>query len=301
MRRLPLLISCCLLSGYLLSAAPLWAAEVLLSGADDSSTLRAFSRVLGELRPQDQVHFVPLAQLPAPGTLPRDTRLILFGSQALNWRLAEPQGPPTLILRVSRVQAQQLLGDARPNHLSLLWSDPAPARQLRLARLIFPAAKRIGVLHDQHSDFMFDELRLAATALGLEVIDQLWTDTRDTRPVLALLNRSDLLLGLNDQDFYTPQTSKSLLLTSYAQQRALLGPSASFVKAGSLASSYSDRADWLATLDTLLDQTPSSWPRTLYPIYFKVLGNHPVARALGIELADDAELTRQLAEGENIP
>ncbi len=56
-----------MLSGCLLLAAPLWVAEVVLS------------RGLGEL---------PLAQLPAPGILPPDTRLVLFDSRALGIKLA---------------------------------------------------------------------------------------------------------------------------------------------------------------------------------------------------------------------
>jgi len=294
MRRL-LLLAC-----SLLLASPLRAAEVLLS-AEDSPAARAFSAALGERRPQDRVSFRPLGELPAPGALPADTRLILLGEAALQWRLSDREGPPALVLRVSRVQAQQLFGEARPAPLSLLWSDPAPARQLRLVRLLLPQAKRIGVLYNSHSAFLLDELRQAAAPLGLQIVDRAWSEPRDNRPLQSLLERSDLLLGLDDPDLYNPQTIKSLLLTSYAQQRALFGPAAGFVKAGSLASSYSDQADWLATLDYLLDQPPASWPRTLYPPHFKVLGNRQVARALGIELADDAELARQLAEGEPIP
>ena len=68
--------------------------------------------------------------------------------------------------------------------------------------------------------------------------------------------------------------------------------------AGSLASSYSDQDDWLNSLDLLLDQPVQSWPSAAYPRHFKVLGNHQVARALAIEMADDATLTQQVAEGE---
>lgn len=105
------------------------------------------------------------------------------------------------------------------------------------------------------------------------------------------------LLG-GDKQLYNSQSIKSLLLGSYAKNRALLGPTAAFVKAGSLASSYSDQEDWLDTLDELLGQAPRHWPLSLYPGHFKVLGNRQVARSLGIDLASDADLGRRLAEGE---
>ena len=287
------LLLCCLLGSL-----PLPAAEIILGSAEDSPALRAFSAALAQRRPQDRVQFRPLGQLPSPADIPADTRLILLGPQALDWRLGAAQGPPTLVLRVSQVHARERLGASRPADLSLLWSEPAPARQLRLARLLLPQAKRIGVLYDGHSEFLLDELRQAAAPLGLEIVGQAWPDSRDNRPVLALLRRSDLLLGVNDADLYNPRTAKNLLLTSYAQQRALIGPGAAFVRAGSLASSYSDQADWLASLDQLLDQPPAHWPSSAYPTHFKVLGNRQVARALAIELVDDASLARQVAEGE---
>ncbi|SDG26945.1 hypothetical protein SAMN05216603_10165 [Pseudomonas benzenivorans] len=287
------LLLCCLLGSL-----PLPAADIILGSAEDSPAIRAFSAALAQRRPQDRVQFQPLGQLPSPADIPADTRLILLGPQALDWRLGAAQGPPTLVLRVSQVHARKRLGASRPADLTLLWSEPAPARQLRLARVLLPQARRIGVLYDGHSEFLLDELRQAAAPLGLEIVGQAWPDSRDNRPVLALLRRSDLLLGVDDADLYNPRTAKNLLLTSYAQQRALIGPGAAFVRAGSLASSYSDQADWLASLDQLLDQPPAHWPSSAYPTHFKVLGNRQVARALAIELVDDASLARQVAEGE---
>lgn len=287
-----------LMLACLLCVRPALAAQIILSSAEDNSAIRAFSTALAERRPQDTVIFRPLAELLTPTALPENSRLILLGPQALDWRLSSDKGPPTLVLRISKVQARERLGSSRPPRLSLIWSDPSPARQLRLVRALLPQAKRVGVLVDEHSVFLLDELQRAAAPLGLQIVSQAWPDRLDNRPLLALLQRSDLLLGLNDEDLFSPQTAKNLLLTSYGQQRAMIGPSASFVRAGSLASVYSDQTDWLASLDLWLDQSPAGWPRSAYPAHFKVLGNRQVARALAIELADDISLTQQLAEGE---
>lgn len=276
-----------------------WAAQVLLSGAEDSPTVKAFTAALAQRRPEDVVRFVTFDQLPTPSELPADTRLILLDLDSLNWRLKDNQGPPTLVLRISRVQAHQRLGETRPPHLSLLWSDPPLLRQLRLAQRLLPHAKRIGVLYDHHSEFLFDELLDTAKTLGLQVIGQPWPRTDDSRPLQTLLKHSDMLLGLDDPDLYNPKTVKNLLLSSYAQQQPLLGPTAGFVKVGSLASTYSDQNDWLAILDDLLDQPPARWPRAVYPKRFKVLSNRQVAHSLGIEQIDDSAIAAQLAEGES--
>jgi ABC-type uncharacterized transport system substrate-binding protein len=172
---------------------------------------------------------------------------------------------------------------------------------LRLTRLILPQARRIGVLYDSHSEFLLNELREAALGLGLEVVTERWDNINDSRPLQALLKNCDVLLGLDDPDLYNPKTAKNLLLSSYSRQLALVGPNAAFVKAGSLASTYSDQSDWLQVLDEVLDLPPPSWPRALYPQHFKVLSNPQVARSLGIEQVNETSVATQLAEGESRP
>jgi len=280
-----------------------WASEILLTASQDSPSVEQFVHALRERRPNDNVRFVPVDELGRPAKLDPAIRLILLDSASLEWRLTENPGPPALALRVSRVQAEKRLGKLRPPYLSLLWSDPPLDRQLRLTRYLLPQARRIGVLYGQHSQFLLEELRRAAQPMGLEIVAQAWPDLRDSRPLQTLLQNSDVLLGIDDPQLYSPKTAKNLLLSSYARQMALIGPTAGFVRAGSLASTLSDQDDWLAVLDRLLDQSPGKWPRALYPKHFHVVGNQQVARALGVETIDPlaAAQALALAEGERRP
>ncbi|MBV4490722.1 ABC transporter substrate-binding protein [Pseudomonas oryzicola] len=280
---------------------PLSASEIVLVGAEDQPGIRSFVAALESRRPHDHVHFQTTADLPRPGLLKSDLRLILLDNAALEWRLGENAGPPALAMRVSRVQAAQRLGKSLPAFLTLLWSDPPLGRQLRLARYLLPQAQRIGVLYGEHSGFLLEELRLAARPLGLEIIAQDWPDPRDSRPLQHLLANSDVLLGLDDPDLYNSKTAKNLLLSSYGRQMALIGPNAGFVRAGALASTFSDQDDWLAVLEQLLDQPPARWPRSLYPARYGVSGNQQVARALGLEPIDPNAAAQALAEGEPTP
>jgi hypothetical protein len=296
-----LLAMLCLLVSAGLASLSANAADILLTGAEDSAGVRTFTQALRELRPADRVRFRPLADMPQPGQLPGDTRLILLDLPSLDWRLQDARGPATLVLRISRLQARQYLGDSLPPHLSLLWSDPPLERQLRLIRILLPQVRRIGVLYDHHSEFLLKDLRLAAKPLGLELVTERWENTHDSRPLQTLLQNSDVLLGLDDPDLYNPKTAKNLLLSSYSRQLALIGPNAGFVRAGSLASTYSDQSDWLAILDNLLDQPPASWPRAYYPPHFKVSSNPQVARSLGMEQINEVSVATLLAEGEHRP
>src|ERR1700712_1496365 len=134
------------------------AADILLTGVEDSPGMQSFVQALSQLRPIDHVHFRPLASLPAPGKLPSNLRLILLDMPSLDWRLQDTQGPATLVLRISRLQAQQRFGSILPSRLSLLWSDPPLSRQLQLIRQLLPQGRRVGVLFDAHSEFLLKEL-----------------------------------------------------------------------------------------------------------------------------------------------
>lgn len=281
-----------------LFALPAQARDILLVSTERSAALQDFAEALAQRRPNDQVRLESPENLPPAASLDGETRLLLLGSGALNWRLASHTAPPALTLLVSRVEARQVLGDREPPHLSLLWSDPPPVRQLQLALQLSPRPQRIGVLLGPSSEFLLAELDHAAQKLGVELVSELQTRSEDSRPLRELLGRSDLLLGLDDKQLYNAQTIKGILLSAYAENRALIGPTAAFVKAGSLASTYSDQGDWLETLDTLLDEPAEQWPRSLYPERFKVQSNRQVARSLGIDLQGDAELAQRLAEGE---
>lgn len=297
----PKLWRCGLLLACLLLTTSAWSADILLTAAEDGAGVQAFSQALARQRPEDHVTFTPLKDLPTPSQLPAAARLILLDLPGLDWRLKDAQGPPTLVLRISRLQARQRLGSTHPAKISLLWSDPPLERQLNLIARILPQARRIGVLYGLDSEFLIRELAQYAAPMGLEIVPQLWDNITDSRPLQNLFKNSDVLLGLDDPQLYNPKTVKNLLLSSYAQQLPLVGPNAGFVKAGSLASTYSDQADWLDVLDHLLDHPPASWPRSLYPEYFKVVGNPQVARSLGIEQVDEADVAARLAEGKKRP
>lgn len=297
MRFLQALALLCLLATSALAQAT----EILVAASNDTPALRRFVADLAARRPDDRVRFMHPSALTTPSALPADSRLVLLGADALDWRLSEPDGPPTLVMQISRVQAFQRLGETRPPHLTLLWSDPAPARQLRLIRQLLPQARRVGLLYGADSRFLVNELRRLAATQGLAITSWYWPDTRDSRPLNRMLDGSDVLLGVDDPALYNPDTIKGVLLASYSRKQALIGPTAAFIRAGSLSSSYSDQQDWLNDLDRLLSLAPSQWPREAYPQHFKVLSNPQVARSLGVELSDDRDQAERLQQWENQP
>lgn len=88
----------CLLA-LLVWPPPSMASEILLAASNDSPALRRFVADLAARRPGDRVRLVPASELTTPSALPADSRLVLLGADALDWRLSDPDGPPTLVMR----------------------------------------------------------------------------------------------------------------------------------------------------------------------------------------------------------
>lgn len=290
------------LAALLLAGAPaVQALEILVAARESSPALQRFLVSLQAARPNDHVHFLPADQLPDVAALPKDLRLILVGSHLLDWRQRSVEGPPTLVMQVNRVDARRILGRRQPLGITLLWGDPPLARQLNLIRLLLPQARHIGVLYSNDSAFLIQELRHAVPDDDLQINAHFWPNTRDPRVLSRLLDQSDVLLGLDDTELYNPHTIKTLLLSSYSRRQALIGPTAAFVHAGSLVSTYSDQQDWLDTLGPLLDANPSDWPDEHYPAAFKVMGNARVALSLGLPMTDPHQLEKALQRLEASP
>src|SRR5690606_17661847 len=244
------------LATLLLAGAPaVQALEILVAAGEDSPALQRFVVGLQAIRPDDRVRFSPADELPAPAAFANDVRLILIGPQLLDWRQRSVEGPPTLVMHVNRVEARQILGKRQPPGITLLWSDPPLSRQLNLLRLLLPQSRRIGVLYSNDSAFLIQELRQLAPE-DLQINAQFWANTRNPRRVSRLLDQIYVLQSLDDPQLSTPRPITTLLLTSYIRHQALIGPTAAFVHAGRLVSTYSDQLDWLETLHSLLNQPP---------------------------------------------
>jgi ABC-type uncharacterized transport system substrate-binding protein len=277
------------------------ALDIVVIAAQPYASVLEFVDQLTTVRAADQVRFMSSSTLPDLSQLNGDTRLILIGPHLLDWRQRSLAGPPSLVLQVSRVQARQILDKRHPPNITLLWSDPPVARQLNLIRELAPQARRIGVLYGIHSGFLVNELRQAAADHELQISAQFWPNSNDTRTLHRVLDQSDVLFGLDDAQLYNSSTIKTLLLSSYGRRIPLIGPTAAFIRAGSLASTYSDQEDWLKSINQLLDRNPPSWPASLYPESFQVMRNLQVGRSLGLSFGNKRALAKRLHQLENTP
>ncbi len=273
------------------------AETVLVVAPVDSPVTREFIAVLEAAMPQSAV---ALHLLSSENPAPSAARMVTMGPDALAWRLQQPGSEPTIATYVS----QQNLGQtdaALPEHLQVLLSNPEPGRQIELARRILPRLRSIGVLYSDLSRMQMEAWAAEADAAGLELHSAHISSPRDLgRRVAELLERSDILMAVDDPGIYNADNLKVLLLTSYRRSKVLIGPGPAFIPAGSLSTTYSTPAD---TARSVAERFAGAWEPggMTYPDHFSVSSNQHVARSLGLPPLDDPALAQAIRLMEATP
>ena len=286
----------CLLAALLVCCLPAQATiaeqyAVIMPGT--SALTQQFMASLGNALPEDRI-----IELSVNDAVPEGTDLVItMGRQGLEARLQQPDGLPTL---ATYVTAESLLATAaadKPMHALL--ANPKPARQVALAKLLVPGIRRIGILLTEQTQAGLPEWRQAAAQQNTDLVSVTVDPQQNlTRKLVDIITDSDILLGTDDSLIYNADNLKTILLTSYSRSKVLIGPSAPFIDAGSLTTTYSSPDDMARSTAWLIKQgVPGSG--SSYPKHFSVLSNAQVARSLGIPLPDDATLAQRLAELEH--
>ena len=120
------------------------------------------------------------------------------------------------------------------------------------------------------------------------------------RALHETLKHSNMLLGIYDNRIYNAATIKNILITSYRQNKVLIGPSKAYLKAGSFATTHSDLKHVSKRLAEIIKhhQKNKQWLAPDYNPYFKVLFNRQVARSLNINVPDAKKLEQVIREAE---
>jgi len=168
---------------------------------------------------------------------------------------------------------------ARALSMTAIYAEPAPADQLQLVALLYKRPVRVAAILSRDTDFL-------RPVLGGVADIQHYASGEDLNRVLNRISSARVLLALPDHAVYTAENIRNILLSTYRNNQAVIGFSADMVKAGALASTYSDiaqintqvadvAADYLAT-GTL---APPQFPR-----YFSTIVNEGVARSLDVSV-----------------
>lgn len=224
----------------------------------------------------------------------QNTLLIVIGDSLLPMASEQkPRYAATLALQVTSTSYfAALRGDDR---VTALFRDQPLLRQLRLAKLILPNLRRVGIIHGHEG--------LPQTPAQLERLSKLSIQAIDIegradwpKQLSQLMLENDVLLGVEDPAIYNRDTIRSILLTTYRRGKFLIGPSRGFVGPGSLASCYTAPDQYIQQLLDVVAELlrTQQLPSPQYPRAFRVAVNPQVAASLGLSVPDEKSLTSRL-------
>ncbi len=174
------------------------------------------------------------------------------------------------------------LPSARALAMTAIYAEPAPSDQLRLVALLYKRPVRVAAIVSGDTVF----LRPSLSPGSVEVAEYGAGD--DINHVLNRVGQSQVLLAMPDSTVYNTENFRNILLSTYRHNQGVIGFSADMVKAGALASTYSDIghinahvADVAAEYIATGELAPPQFPR-----YFSTIVNEGVARSLQVAVDD---------------
>lgn len=173
------------------------------------------------------------------------------------------------------------LPPARSAAMTAVYAEPAPSDQLRLVSLLYGRPVRIAAILGRETDFL-------KPALQGPVEVQDFSGGDDINRILSRIAQTEVLLALPDSAVYNTENIRNILLSTYRHKQAVIGFSADMVKAGALATTYSDIEDIDAQVAEMAAGYVASGalPAPQFPRYFRTAVNEGVAKSLDVRVSD---------------
>jgi hypothetical protein len=175
------------------------------------------------------------------------------------------------------------LPPARAAMFTAVYAEPAPADQLRLVALLYRRPVRVAAILGPDTAFL-------KPMLENEHVNVLQADPdADINRLLGQIGQTDVLLALPDSAVYNTENFRNILLSTYRHKQGVIGFSADMVKAGALATTYSEVEDINAQVAEIVASyvAGGELPAPQFPRYFHTIVNEGVARSLDVEVPDN--------------
>lgn len=268
---------------------------VYLAGSDNSSLNRRMRTLLEESLGDRTV-----IRAFSPGQTSQDstTPVIALGPEAFARVRQENRKVPILALLVDQSFIDGYAERSGGSVSGVLYNPPL-VRQAVAGKVILPQATRVAMLARPDTAERYEAVEEELARYGLE--GKLFIASSDDRLIPTLiraLNYGDFILAAADSSVYNPRTIKHILLTAYRRNRIVIGPSQAYVRAGSLASTYTPLTDVADLAADYIDQfrADGQFPPPAYPEKFSIELNEQVARSLNIPLSDRQEIINEISE-----
>lgn len=221
---------------------------------------------------------------------------IAIGSKALTQLIKLKLKAPILTVFVKRNSFFHILKSAEHEQLAkgelasldnigAIYSDPPINKQIELVNEIFGKSASIGVITSLVSSYMKKELLLMARSQNLPIKFVDYDPNDNINKAINSIKDQSVLLAVPDSLVWNSTTLKNIVLSTYRNEQPIIGFSRSLVKAGSVATYYSDLDHIvLETVDRLklMIEEPSINSRSSAK-YNSLVTNDDVIRSLNLK------------------
>jgi putative ABC transport system substrate-binding protein len=196
-------------------------------------------------------------------------------------------------------QKNKPLQQRASRQISAIYLDQPWERYFKLAKILVPKVKTVGMVFGPLSEQMIANVQKQASLFDITIeYDVLASDKTAADQLTPVFNNSQFFLATVNPSIITRTTAKWLLYYSIRNRKPVLAYSRAWVKAGALAAVYSSPEDTGQDIgEQLIDlfkKRPISLQEPRYPLHFSVITNPSVARSFDIRLADNDELKQRV-------
>jgi ABC-type uncharacterized transport system substrate-binding protein len=257
--------------------------------SDDGEATRHIVEAIKKRYPSSQV----LAGPTGMNMKGRSTIDVAVGPAALSALLANGTDGVIISVFTSSQVYRAILDKApmvRANKVTAVLAEPSPVDQFQLISKLYKRRVRAGVLVSEKTSHLIPLLSKAATAADIDLsVEKVNEGESPTRALNRIVNAT-VILAIPDSNVYNTDSIRAILDTTYRRNQSVVGFSPSMVRAGVLASTYSDVGDVVAHLAEMINEYGSSGllPVPQFPKYFRVQINDSVARSLNVVVDEPA-------------
>lgn len=257
--------------------------EIRIVVADDSDSSRKIVESLQKRLPQAQL----VSRLSNSLSHKKNVVYLTVGPSALSSILLKETEGSVISIYTSRQiykSTIEIASKMRSGSVTAIYAEPSPADQLQLISSIYKGPVKTGVLISESNVELHSVLQRAATNANIELqIEHVFADESLNR-ALNRLKDVQVILAVPDGAIFNSENFKHVLLTAYRRNQAVIGFTAALVKAGALATTYSDFDDIAVQVSGMIAeyQGTGRMPEPQYPKYINVAINESVARSLNI-------------------
>ena len=179
-----------------------------------------------------------------------------------------------------------------------IYIEPPVSRQLKLANLLIPGSKKIGLLVSDEQDKANILNQLSDVEKDMLKVVNIAEYDNINQALFHVLKGTRLLLGHYNSEIYNAKNIKNILITSYRQRKVLIGPSRAYLKAGSFSTTFSDLSHIANRIIEVVGhhKTSDQWLKAGYNPHYRILFNAQVARSLNIRVLKEDFLRQQMGD-----